>query len=98
MSKEEVLSFWYGVPATTTAELGEKMKFWFQGGPEVDAEIARRFLPEIEGSVYTKYRGVIARFGRFPHRNAVLGRTSTPEELAFLAEWVQAPKAMAGGR
>lgn len=28
---------------------------------------------------------VIARFGRFPHRNAALGRTSTPEELAYLA-------------
>lgn len=28
---------------------------------------------------------IIARFGRFPHRNKVLGRTSTPEELAFLA-------------
>lgn len=27
---------------------------------------------------------IIARFGRFPHRNAVLGRASTPEELAFL--------------
>ena len=27
---------------------------------------------------------IIARFGRFPHRNAVLGRTSTAEELAFL--------------
>lgn len=29
---------------------------------------------------------VIARFGRFPHRNPVLGRASTPEELAYLAE------------
>ncbi|MEJ8476400.1 DUF924 family protein [Roseibium algae] len=29
---------------------------------------------------------VIRRFGRFPHRNAVLGRTSTPEEAAFLAD------------
>jgi uncharacterized protein (DUF924 family) len=28
---------------------------------------------------------IIERFGRFPHRNAVLGRVSTPEELAFLA-------------
>jgi uncharacterized protein (DUF924 family) len=28
---------------------------------------------------------VIARFGRFPHRNIVLGRTTTPEEAAFLA-------------
>ncbi|MBK7301584.1 MAG: DUF924 family protein [Moraxellaceae bacterium] len=26
------------------------------------------------------------RFGRYPHRNAVLGRTSTTEELLFLQE------------
>jgi uncharacterized protein (DUF924 family) len=32
------------------------------------------------------HRDVIARFGRFPHRNPVLGRTSTREELQFLAE------------
>jgi uncharacterized protein (DUF924 family) len=31
-----------------------------------------------------RHRDVIRRFGRFPHRNAVLGRTSTPEEAAFL--------------
>lgn len=30
-----------------------------------------------------KHRHVIARFGRFPHRNAVLGRASTEEETAF---------------
>jgi uncharacterized protein (DUF924 family) len=29
---------------------------------------------------------VITRFGRFPHRNPVLGRASTPEELAYLAK------------
>jgi uncharacterized protein (DUF924 family) len=29
---------------------------------------------------------VIARFGRFPHRNEILGRTSTPEERAFLEQ------------
>jgi uncharacterized protein (DUF924 family) len=32
-----------------------------------------------------RHRGVIARFGRFPHRNVILGRASTPEELAYLA-------------
>lgn len=31
-----------------------------------------------------RYVDVIARFGRFPHRNAMLGRASTPEEIAFL--------------
>jgi uncharacterized protein (DUF924 family) len=30
---------------------------------------------------------LIRRFGRFPHRNAILGRTSTPEELNFLARY-----------
>ncbi len=30
------------------------------------------------------HRDIIARFGRFPHRNAILGRASRPEELAFL--------------
>ena len=32
------------------------------------------------------HQGLITRFGRFPHRNAVLGRLSTPEEIAYLAE------------
>lgn len=30
------------------------------------------------------HRDIIARFGRFPHRNAVLGRTTTPEEEQFM--------------
>ena len=30
----------------------------------------------------TKHHDVIARFGRFPHRNAMLGRTSRPDEVA----------------
>jgi uncharacterized protein (DUF924 family) len=31
-----------------------------------------------------RHRAVIQRFGRFPHRNAILGRANTPEETAFL--------------
>jgi uncharacterized protein (DUF924 family) len=31
------------------------------------------------------HHGIIRRFGRFPHRNAILGRASTAEELAWLA-------------
>ena len=33
-----------------------------------------------------RHRDVIARFGRFPHRNAILGRASSAEELAFLRQ------------
>ena len=32
-----------------------------------------------------RHYAAIERFGRFPHRNVILGRASTPEELAFLA-------------
>lgn len=33
-----------------------------------------------------KHRVIVARFGRYPHRNEALGRASTPEEIAFLRE------------
>jgi uncharacterized protein (DUF924 family) len=56
-------------------------------------EALRRDVPSEDHDQYTEYldyarkhQTVIGRFGRFPHRNAVLGRTSTPEELAYLAE------------
>ena len=33
-----------------------------------------------------RHRDIIARFGRFPHRNAILGRSSTAEEIEFLKQ------------
>ena len=33
-----------------------------------------------------RHRGVIARFGRFPHRNPILGRASTADELQYLSQ------------
>ncbi|WP_294764575.1 DUF924 family protein [uncultured Rhodoferax sp.] len=33
-----------------------------------------------------RHKAIIDRFGRYPHRNAILGRESTAEELAFLSE------------
>jgi uncharacterized protein (DUF924 family) len=44
-------------------------------------------LPAGEGTVRhaRAHRDIIAKFGRFPYRNAVLGRTDTPEEAAWLA-------------
>ena len=32
------------------------------------------------------HRDIVARFGRFPHRNRILGRPSTPDELDFLSQ------------
>ena len=33
-----------------------------------------------------RHKEIIDRFGRYPHRNALLGRASSPEELVFLSE------------
>jgi uncharacterized protein (DUF924 family) len=33
-----------------------------------------------------RHQAILARFGRYPHRNAVLGRSSSAEELVFLSE------------
>ena len=49
--------------------------------PEVHRETFAGF---VEYAV--RHREVVARFGRFPHRNAILGRDSTAEEKAFLEQ------------
>ena len=55
-----------------------------------DQERAVALFTPLGDAEYTDYaiahRDIIARFGRFPHRNAILGRTSTPEEEEFLKE------------
>ncbi len=198
----DVLAFWFGEPAHDRAQLEAKMKRWFGGGPELDAEVKRRFGEDIDAAIEgnrdawlaepkgwlallvvldqltrnahrgdakthagdaravklamealddgrlhalplqerhfalmpllhaedatcqaryreeyakfmkdvpdelrpiyesgleqgEKYSEVIRRFGRFPHRNKLLGRQSTPEEEEFLKDWSEkaAPKA-----
>lgn len=55
-----------------------------------DQERAVELFTPLDDAEYTHYaiahRDIIARFGRFPHRNAILGRTSTPEEEEFLKQ------------
>lgn len=48
-----------------------------------DAEVADKVRGHLDHAI--EHRDVIVRFGRFPHRNAALGRESTPEELEYLA-------------
>ncbi|MCF5707510.1 DUF924 family protein [Pseudomonas syringae] len=47
--------------------------------PATDRDYFRRSLDYAE-----RHQAIIARFGRFPHRNAILGRASTDEEIEFL--------------
>lgn len=49
-------------------------------------EAGEAWRPYIQGMLdyAVEHRDIIARFGRFPHRNAILGRETTAEEQAFL--------------
>jgi uncharacterized protein (DUF924 family) len=57
-----------------------------------DQELSLELMRRIDGFDETrgmsqwsmKHKVIIERFGRFPHRNAALGRESTPEEIEFL--------------
>jgi uncharacterized protein (DUF924 family) len=52
-----------------------------------DQELSMRLFRGHENLEWArKHWEIIKRFGRFPHRNAVLGRESTPEEVEFLKE------------
>jgi uncharacterized protein (DUF924 family) len=50
-----------------------------------DAPQEHRGMLEFSANQARGHRDVIARFGRHPHRNELLGRQSTPEELEYLA-------------
>jgi uncharacterized protein (DUF924 family) len=45
-----------------------------------------RPLGEEQYDYAVRHKDIIERFGRFPHRNAILGRESTPEEIEFLKQ------------
>lgn len=52
----------------------ESVRLYERNGLEDNLDFARR------------HQEIVERFGRYPHRNAILGRRSTPEEIAFLEE------------
>ena len=48
--------------------------------------LMRERAPEHTHAFELRHKAIIDRFGRYPHRNAILGRASTAEEAAFLTE------------
>lgn len=55
-----------------------------------DQQLAMALMEALGNEEWTRYarahKDIIDRFGRFPHRNAILNRISTPEEIAFLRQ------------
>jgi uncharacterized protein (DUF924 family) len=81
----------HGFDAATEFELRQFFYLPLEHAEDMAAQDdCLRLMTALGNEEYTRYarvhRDVIMRFGRFPHRNAILGRASTPEELAFLAE------------
>lgn len=65
------------------------LPFMHSESPAIHVEAERLFrAPGLERNhdFELRHKAIVDRFGRYPHRNAVLGRLSTPEELAFLAQ------------
>src|SRR5690606_41598828 len=52
---------------------------------DLSVALHQKFVPD---GLYraNRHREIIRRFGRFPHRNAILGRKSTKEEIRYLAD------------
>ena len=53
---------------------------------EVAERLYRERAPAFNYDFELRHKAIIDRFGRYPHRNEVLGRQSTDDELAFLSE------------
>src|SRR5262249_51790388 len=54
-----------------------------------DQERGCELMKTLDEDLYgwaVKHKVIIERFGRFPHRNEILGRQSTPEEIEFLKQ------------
>jgi len=65
------------------------MPFMHSESPVIHEQAVKLFSqPGLERNLEfeMKHKAIIDRFGRYPHRNAVLGRTSTAEELEFLQQ------------
>jgi uncharacterized protein (DUF924 family) len=62
------------------------MPFMHSEDRAMQAESVRLFTQlSTDGLQWARHhQAIVERFGRFPHRNAIFGRTSTPEELEFL--------------
>src|SRR5262245_56449734 len=76
----------FGLPLAHSEDLASQdlgVKLMEQLVSEAPSEL--RFMLAFSAEQARGHRDVIARFGRHPHRNEVLGRPSTPEELDYLA-------------
>ena len=74
MAVEQEIRFFFYLPFSHSEALADHEIAVERGRP-----LGEEMLKHVVG-----HRDIVARFGRFPHRNRILGRDTTPEEQAFL--------------
>ena len=73
------------LPLTHSEDIADQDRsVWFSAGEAIAAPEAAKTGMRVSLDYAAKHRDIIRKFGRFPHRNVMLGRDSTPEELEFL--------------
>jgi len=80
-----------GFDTSMTADERVFLYLPFEHSEDIDDQVESvRLISGLGNDYWTRYaiahREIISRFGRFPHRNAVLGRVSTPEEIELLKD------------
>ena len=79
----QALFFYLPLEHAENLELQERCVMLFeQLAPRATTEMQASFKQFLDYAC--RHRDVIRRFGRFPHRNQILGRISTPEEIKYL--------------
>jgi uncharacterized protein (DUF924 family) len=65
------------------------MPYMHSESPRIHVEAERLFrewAPEESYKFELRHKAIVDRFGRYPHRNEILGRESSPEEIEFLRQ------------
>lgn len=86
---QELVASGQGQLLTTAQRRFAYMPYMHSESALIHAQAVQLFAePGLENNLdfELRHQAIITRFGRYPHRNAVLGRVSTAEELAFLRE------------
>ena len=81
--EEALLMAWPFIHSEDAAEL-EVAQNWLDLLVERMTDTPYRFRMMLHQYGVSRHVRVVRRFGRYPHRNAIMGRQSTPEELAYL--------------
>ncbi len=87
MALPPVMRTFFYLPLEHSEDLGDQHSAVekFRAAAEACSGDVRKFM-DMGVDYALRHQRIIERFQRFPHRNATLGRESTPEEIAFLKE------------